>query len=83
MGLLARMASESVDLVVTDPPYQFARGSTYFRTWFTGAPRLGLDGHLPRAVPRPATRSACLHRLRQAVASGVRRARGAVEGVGA
>ena len=32
--VLAGMASESVDLVVTDPPYLFARGTTYFRAWF-------------------------------------------------
>jgi len=38
MGLLADMASESVDLVVTDPPYQFARGTTYFRDWFAMLP---------------------------------------------
>lgn len=32
------MACESVDLVVTDPPYFFARGTTYFRTWFAMLP---------------------------------------------
>ena len=31
---LPTLPSESVDLVVTDPPYFFRRGSTYFRDWF-------------------------------------------------
>ncbi|MGD0272783.1 MAG: site-specific DNA-methyltransferase [Gaiellaceae bacterium] len=31
---LPTLPSESVDLVVTDPPYSFHRGSTYFRDWF-------------------------------------------------
>lgn len=35
---LAGLPSESVDLVVTDPPYRFARGATYFRDWFADLP---------------------------------------------
>ena len=35
---LAGLADESVDLVVTDPPYHFARGTTYFRVWFAELP---------------------------------------------
>jgi site-specific DNA-methyltransferase (adenine-specific) len=35
---LAGLGSESVDLVVTDPPYVFDRGTTYFRTWFSDLP---------------------------------------------
>jgi site-specific DNA-methyltransferase (adenine-specific) len=31
---LASLQTESVDLVVTDPPYEFARGKKYFRDWF-------------------------------------------------
>jgi len=38
LSLLGGMGSESVDLVITDPHYQFARGSTYFRTWFAMLP---------------------------------------------
>jgi hypothetical protein len=38
LGLLKEMTSESVDLIVTDPPYQFAHGTTYFRTWFAMLP---------------------------------------------
>src|SRR5680860_1621666 len=37
-ALLAAMAPESVDLIVTDPPYAFARGTTYFREWFAHLP---------------------------------------------
>ena len=33
-AFLCSLADESVDLVVTDPPYRFQRGSTYFRRWF-------------------------------------------------
>ena len=32
---LPSLPSESVDLVLTDPPYHFSRGETYFRQWFT------------------------------------------------
>jgi len=32
---LPSLPSESVDLVLTDPPYHFSRGETYFRDWFT------------------------------------------------
>ena len=32
--LLASLPDESVDLVVTDPPYHFERGTSYFRDWF-------------------------------------------------
>lgn len=35
---LASLPEESVDLVVTDPPYAFDRGSTYFREWFEELP---------------------------------------------
>ena len=35
---LAGLASESIDLVVTDPPYRFARGTTYFKEWFADLP---------------------------------------------
>ena len=36
--LLAGLADQSVDLVVTDPPYEFDRGTTYFREWFADLP---------------------------------------------
>ena len=32
--LLAGLPDESVDLIVTDPPYAFDRGDTYFAEWF-------------------------------------------------
>jgi site-specific DNA-methyltransferase (adenine-specific) len=32
--LLAGLPDESVDLIVTDPPYEFDRGATYFREFF-------------------------------------------------
>jgi site-specific DNA-methyltransferase (adenine-specific) len=32
---LPALPDESVDLIVTDPPYRFERGRTYFRNWFT------------------------------------------------
>jgi site-specific DNA-methyltransferase (adenine-specific) len=32
--LLRALPEESVDLVLTDPPYRFARGATYHRPWF-------------------------------------------------
>ena len=35
---LAGIPDESVDLVVTDPPYEFDRGTTYFRQWFSDLP---------------------------------------------
>jgi len=35
---LATLPDESVDLVVTDPPYVFDRGTTYFREWFPYLP---------------------------------------------
>ncbi len=38
LAFLATLAPESVDLVVTDPPYAFARGTTYFRRWFADLP---------------------------------------------
>jgi site-specific DNA-methyltransferase (adenine-specific) len=31
---LPTLASASADLIVTDPPYRFQRGQTYFRVWF-------------------------------------------------
>jgi site-specific DNA-methyltransferase (adenine-specific) len=31
---LPTLPDESVDLIVTDPPYRFERGSEYFRDWF-------------------------------------------------
>ena len=31
---LPTLPDESVDLIVTDPPYHFDRGGTYFRNWF-------------------------------------------------
>lgn len=31
---LPTLPSESVDLILTDPPYWFDRGGTYFRNWF-------------------------------------------------
>jgi site-specific DNA-methyltransferase (adenine-specific) len=36
--LLAELARGSVDLVITDPPYVFDRGGTYFRNWFPELP---------------------------------------------
>lgn len=36
--LLAGLPDKSVDLVVTDPPYVFDRGTTYFREWFADLP---------------------------------------------
>lgn len=36
--LLAALPAGSVDLVVTDPPYRFDRGHTYFRRWFPDLP---------------------------------------------
>ena len=35
---LAGLPDESVDLVVTDPPYEFDRGTTYYRRWFSDLP---------------------------------------------
>lgn len=35
---LAGLPEESVDLIVTDPPYVFDRGSTYFPEWFEELP---------------------------------------------
>lgn len=35
---LRRLPDACVDLVVTDPPYRFARGGTYFREWFADLP---------------------------------------------
>lgn len=37
-SLLAALPAGSVDLVVTDPPYHFERGQTYFRQWFPELP---------------------------------------------
>ncbi|MGB7587998.1 MAG: site-specific DNA-methyltransferase [Solirubrobacterales bacterium] len=31
---LATLPDESIDLIVTDPPYAFERGDTHFRQWF-------------------------------------------------
>ena len=36
--LLASLPDESVDLIVTDPPYSFDRGDTHFREWFPELP---------------------------------------------
>ena len=35
---LPTIPDASIDLVLTDPPYHFERGSTYFRTWFETLP---------------------------------------------
>lgn len=37
-GFLAGLADDSVDLVLTDPPYEFNRGTTYYRRWFSDLP---------------------------------------------
>jgi site-specific DNA-methyltransferase (adenine-specific) len=37
-ALLPTLPAESVDLIVTDPPYEFERGATYFRVWFEVLP---------------------------------------------
>ena len=36
--LLPGLPDESVDLIVTDPPYVFDRGDTHFRQWFAELP---------------------------------------------
>lgn len=36
--LLASLPDESIDLIVTDPPYVFDRGDTHFREWFQELP---------------------------------------------
>ena len=36
--LLPSLPDESVDLIVTDPPYAFDRGSSYFANWFEELP---------------------------------------------
>ncbi|MBV9214371.1 MAG: site-specific DNA-methyltransferase [Actinobacteria bacterium] len=36
--LLAALPAASVDLILTDPPYHFDRGHTYFRQWFPELP---------------------------------------------
>jgi site-specific DNA-methyltransferase (adenine-specific) len=36
--LLAALPADSVDLIITDPPYHLDRGSHYFRTWFAELP---------------------------------------------
>lgn len=36
--LLARLSDASVDLIITDPPYVFDRGTTHFREWFADLP---------------------------------------------
>jgi site-specific DNA-methyltransferase (adenine-specific) len=36
--LLRSLPDESVDLIVTDPPYRFERGATHFRDWFEELP---------------------------------------------
>jgi site-specific DNA-methyltransferase (adenine-specific) len=36
--LLRTLPDESVDLIVTDPPYHFERGATHFRAWFEELP---------------------------------------------
>jgi site-specific DNA-methyltransferase (adenine-specific) len=38
---LAQLPAASVQLIVTDPPYRFDRGSTYFRKWFPDLPDEG------------------------------------------
>lgn len=35
---LADLPDESVDLILTDPPYAFDRGNTHFRKWFAELP---------------------------------------------
>ena len=42
--LLASLPEESVDLIVTDPPYVFDRGDTHFREWFAELPDECLAG---------------------------------------
>src|SRR4051794_18785762 len=37
-AFLPTLEGESVDLIVTDPPYHFDRGGTYFREWFPDLP---------------------------------------------
>ena len=36
--LLPTLPDDSVDLIVTDPPYRFDRGQTHFREWFPDLP---------------------------------------------
>jgi site-specific DNA-methyltransferase (adenine-specific) len=36
--LLATLPADSVDLIITDPPYHLDRGGDYFRTWFQELP---------------------------------------------
>ncbi len=36
--LLATLPDESVDLIITDPPYVFERGDLHFRNWFEMLP---------------------------------------------
>ena len=38
LEFLDSLPAESVDLIVTDPPYRFARGTKYFRNWFPDLP---------------------------------------------
>lgn len=37
-AFLATLPDESVDLIITDPPYVFDRGQTHFREWFAELP---------------------------------------------
>ncbi len=34
--LLPQLPAGCIDLIITDPPYEFDRGTTYFQNWFTG-----------------------------------------------
>lgn len=60
--LLRRLPDESVDLVVTDPPYEFDRGETYFREWFRDLPDSEWEGvfrDLHRVLQRDAHLYVC------------------------
>jgi site-specific DNA-methyltransferase (adenine-specific) len=46
LQLLASLPDESVDLVVTDPPYKFDRGGTYWRKFFLVLPDTAWPGIL-------------------------------------
>lgn len=45
-GFLPGLPEESVDLIATDPPYEFDRGPTHFRDWFPELP----DGVWPEVL---------------------------------
>ena len=38
LDFLGGLPDASVDLVLTDPPYKFNRGTTYYRRWFSDLP---------------------------------------------